>query len=246
MLPTRLSVPDARRHRGPHPQDAELFGTGALPGLRSATADLSWLLGRGYATPSATALVGDRYGLTKRQRAAVGRCAASDEAVRERRAKEIAPGALAAGPLWIDGYNVLTTVEAALAGGVVLKARDGCHRDVASVHGSWRRVEETRPAIQAIGDELVRDGAQDCRWLLDSPVSNSGRLKTLLLEIAADRGWRWEVALVPNPDPLLATAEAVVASSDSVVLDRCRAWTQLTRRTVEAAAPRAWIVDLSD
>lgn len=222
-----------------------LFGADALPALRRATADLSWLLGRGYATPSATALVGDRYGLTKRQRIAVGRCAASDEAVHERRAKEVGPEALGAGPLWIDGYNVLTTVEAALAGGVVLSARDGCHRDVASVHGSWRRVEETRPAIEALGEEIAREGVAACRWLLDSPVSNSGRLRALLLGIAEERGWPWEVALVTNPDPVLAACDAVVATSDSVVLDRCRAWTNLVRRIVEAAAPRAWIVDLA-
>jgi hypothetical protein len=238
-------VPDARRHRGAHPQDAELFGPRALDSLRSATSDLSWLLSRGYATPSATALVGDRYGLRKRQRIAVARCAASDDAVRGRGAREQAADAISGRPLWIDGYNALTTVEAALAGGVVLEARDGCHRDVASVHGSWRRVEETAPAIEAIGEELVRSGAGPCRWLLDSPVSNSGRLKRILLHLSAQRGWGWEVELVRNPDALLSTTESVVATSDSVVLDRCRAWTNLARRTVEAAAPGAWIVDLS-
>lgn len=238
-------MPDARRHRGPHPQDAALFGPEAWPALREATADLSWLLGRGYATPSSTALVGDRYGLRQRQRIAVARCAASDDAVRARRARELAPDTIAGRSLWIDGYNVLTTVEAALAGGVVLGARDGCQRDVASVHGSWRRVEETRPAIRAIGDVLASWRPSVCRWLLDGPVSNSGRLKLLLLEIAAQQGWRFEVEVVPDPDPLLCATEAVVASADSVVLDRCRTWVNLARYAVSAAAPQAWIVDLS-
>jgi len=243
-------MPDARRHRGAHPQDAALFGRAAWPALRDATADLSLLLGRGYATPSSTALVGDRYALTKRQRTAVARCAASDETVRARRARELAPDALALDALaeralWIDGYSVLTTVEAALAGGVVLAARDGCYRDVASVHGSWRRVEETRPAIIAIGEVLARWRPASCRFLLDAPVSNSGRLRGLLLEIAAQHGWRFEVDVVPDPDPILCAGEAVVASADSVVLDRCRAWANLARCAVAAAAPSAWLVDLS-
>ncbi len=46
-------MPDHRAHRGPHPDDAELFRADAIPRLRAAVADLSWLLGRGYADGSA-------------------------------------------------------------------------------------------------------------------------------------------------------------------------------------------------
>ena len=38
-------MPDKRHHRGPHPADAELFAPAAVPRLRDAVADLSWLLG---------------------------------------------------------------------------------------------------------------------------------------------------------------------------------------------------------
>ena len=67
-------MPDHRTHRGPHPEDAGLFAPAAGPGLRAATADLSWLLSRGYASPSAMKIVGDRYALDARQRMAVMRC----------------------------------------------------------------------------------------------------------------------------------------------------------------------------
>jgi hypothetical protein len=49
-----------------------------LPRLREATADLGWLLNRGYALSSAWELVGNRYTLTVRQRMAVNRCVCSD------------------------------------------------------------------------------------------------------------------------------------------------------------------------
>src|SRR6266404_1471952 len=47
-------------------------------------------------------------------------------------------------PLLIDGFNLILTLESALGGGVMLVGRDGCYRDMASVHGTYRRVEETR------------------------------------------------------------------------------------------------------
>ena len=57
--------------------------------------------------------------------------------------------------LWLDGYNVLTTIEAALAGGVILAARDGTYRDMASMHGSYRKVAETLPALELLGRTIA-------------------------------------------------------------------------------------------
>src|SRR5262245_28925196 len=109
-------MPDRRQHRGPHPEDAQRFAPEAWPALRSATADLCWLLDRGYAGNSSLKLVGDRYALTQRQRVAVGRCSCSQAAVQGRGARQVATAQLSGRTLAIDGYNVLTTVEAALAG----------------------------------------------------------------------------------------------------------------------------------
>ncbi len=58
----------------------------------------------------------------------------------------------------LDGYNVLTTVEAALAGGVLLEGRDGCYRDMASMAGRFHWVEETAPAVESIGRVLSEAG----------------------------------------------------------------------------------------
>lgn len=76
--------------------------------LRAATSDLCWLFDRGYSTPSALKLVGDRYALTKRQRTAVARCACSIEAVKRRRRHRLQPHQLSGHEVWLDGYNVLT------------------------------------------------------------------------------------------------------------------------------------------
>jgi hypothetical protein len=238
---------DRRRHRGAHPKDTELFTQAALPALRRAVVDLSWLLSRGYPLRASLALVGDRDGLTVRQRQSVRRCACSEEQRIERRARRASPETMPGAPVWIDGFNVLTTIEAAFGGGVLLLARDGALRDMASMHGSYRLVEETQPAIEAVAEVLAgREGTQ-CRWVLDEPVSNSGRLAAILREFAAERGLRWTVEVVPDPDQVLAAAPAdvLVASADSQVMDGApRTW-QLARETVEGIRPKPWILDLA-
>jgi hypothetical protein len=233
-------VPHTRKHRGPGPQDPDWFGPDARPHLAAAAADLSWLLSRGYAPPSALKLVGDRYALVERQRTAVLRAACSDAARAGRRAREVDAGSLRGRPLRVDGFNLVLTLESALGGGVVLACRDGCYRDLASVHGTYRRVEETRPALALAATWLAAWGAGPCTWFLDAPVSNSGRLAALIR--AADPGWTAEV--VPDPDAVLVEPGAVVATADAGVLDRCGEWVSLARGIVEAGVPGAFVADL--
>ncbi len=237
-------MPDRRAHRGPHPEDAQLFAPDQQERLRQAVADLSWLLTRGYVNPSALVLVGDRYRLAARQRVAVERSACSDRQLQQRRTRRVDAAAVAGCPLWLDGYNVLCTIEAALAGGVLLAARDGALRDMASMHGSYRKVAETAPALELVGRVLEELRTSECVWFLDRPVSNSGRLKKLMEQLADRHHWCWKVELVADPDPLLMETGQVVASADSVILDHCRRWFNLAREVVDRHVPGAWIVDM--
>jgi len=238
-------MPDKRTHRGPHPQDAKLFASTTIANLRTALQDFSLLLTKGYAEKSSLKLVGDRFSLTERQRLAIMRSACSDQQVISRTNREIKIADLANRPITIDGYNVLITIEAAMSGGVIFKGRDGCFRDLASIHGTYRKVTETIPAVQLIGQFLKESGVAEALWLLDSPVSNSGRLKTLIGELARKNDWNWQIELLPSPDGKLVRTTAVVVSSDSAVLDRCGNWVNLTRAIIEQKLPKARLVDLS-
>jgi hypothetical protein len=238
-------MPDTRRHRGPHPEDAELFSPAALPRLREAVADLSLLFNRGYATPSSLKLVGDHFELTDRQRTAVLRCSCSDAARDGRRRRMVGIADARGKPIDIDGYNVLTTIETALGGGAVFIARDGTCRDMASIHGTYRHVAETIPGIELVGRAKAAAGLGPCRWLLDAPVSNSGRLKQAIRDAGAATGWPWIVEVVPDPDRDLGKTGHLVATADSVVLDRCDGWINLARHIVETTTPSAWVIDLS-
>ena len=238
-------MPDKRSHRGPHPADEKIFAPEAISDLRSALADYSLLLTKGYAEKSALKLVGDKFSLTQRQRLAVMRSACSDQQLASRSERRIELKDIANQPIAIDGYNVLITVEAAMSGGVIFKGRDGCFRDLASIHGTYRKVTETIPALQIIGKFLQEIGVDQARWLLDSPVSNSGRLKTLLGELAQKNDWNWQVELLLSPDAELKKTDDIVASSDSVVLDECRKWINLAARVVKKEIVMANVIDLA-
>jgi hypothetical protein len=242
--------------------DAKLFAAEKIPELRRAVVDYSLLLTKGYAEKSSLKLVGDRFALTERQRLAVMRSACSDEQRASRKSRQLDISGVAGGDIAIDGYNILITIEAAMSGGMIFTGRDGCCRDIASIHGTYRKVTETIPAVQLIGNYLHQIGIAQTLWLLDSPVSNSGRLKTLIRELAEKNGWHefdtstklsagkltagWQIELVISPDARLIKSEAIVASSDSVVLDGCSKWVNLAAEIIKAKIPAAKIIDLTE
>jgi len=235
---------DRRRHRGPHPADQGLFAPEILPVLCQAVADLSWLFQRGYGQTAALKLVGDRFGLRERQRIAILRCACADDAAAQRSARRLDWGMLRGQTLAVDGFNCLITCEAVLSGGLVLRGRDGCLRDLASIHGSYRHVQETQTALRMLGEALAEFGPAHVHWFLDRPVSNSGRLRGLIEEMASLAGWPWQVELVDSPDKAIVRSGWIAASSDSWVLDRAPSWMCLPEIVVGRRGAGAWIVDL--
>ncbi len=226
-------MPDSRKHRGQHPNDVKLFAPAQVPNLQAASYDHSWLLSRQYPEKAALKLVGDRYRLTDRQRKAVMRSSCSDEALTNRKLKMCAISALKGQPLTIDGYNLLITIESALSKAYLFEGRDHSFRDLASIHGTYRRVEETIPAIELIAQCLHDLEVAKVDWYFDSPVSNSGRLKVMIYELVEKNGWNWNVTLVHNPDRELIEKGLTVVSSDSMVMDESVAWVNLARYIVE-------------
>lgn len=231
--------------RGADPEDAELFAPRWVDTLRLATAELSWLASRGYAEPSAVALVGNRHELRQRQREAMRRAAARDDAVKARHARRVT-GGLAGASLQIDGFNCLITLEAALAGAPVFRGRDGTLRDIASVHGNWRRVATTDAALRALAAALVRCNSGEVRWLLDRPVSRSAELADAITALGEQLGQSWRCELVFDPDGALAVSHDVIATSDAGILDRCGAWIDLVSLALAHDVPDAWCLDLRE
>jgi hypothetical protein len=237
--------PDRRRHRGAHPEDARLFAAERIESLRTAVSELSWLLGRGYQSKSSLKLVGDRHNLRERQRLAVARAACSDGARAGRLAHEVDGSKVEGAELIVDGFNLVITLEAALGGGALVLCRDGCVRDLSSVHGSYRAVEETERAVLLAGEVLSTLGPASALWLFDRPVSNSGRLAERVRAVASERGWPWEVRAEFNPDRVIVDSERVAVTSDSNVLDGAARWLNLARLVVGRHVARPWLIDLN-
>lgn len=237
--------PDTRKHRGAHPEDRLLFAPEQVSVLRTAVEELSWLLTRGYPAAAALKLVGDRHRLHERQRTAVSRAACSDASRDARHSRELQPEAVRGRALVVDGFNLIVTVEAALSGGVLLHCRDQAIRDLSSVHGSYRSVQETDAALRLIGGALAELGPVEVLWLLDSPVSNSGRLAGSIRAAALENGWPWAVELVFNPDTEIIRGSRVAVSSDSAILDGAANWLNLGAHLVRSRIPDAWVVDFA-
>lgn len=237
--------PDRRRHRGAHPEDARLFEAARMASLRVAVSELSWLLSRGYQAKSALKLVGDRYNLKERQRLAVARAACPEESREHRSARRVSETDVTGEGLVVDGFNLIILLEAALSGGMLVLGRDGCVRDLSSVHGSYRAVEETERAVLLAGRALEPLQPASVLWLFDSPVSNSGRLAARVREVASAHGWPWEVRTEFNPDREIVKSDLIAVTSDSNVLDGVARWLNLGRLIVERHVPSRWLIDLN-
>ncbi|WP_437925958.1 DUF434 domain-containing protein [Sorangium sp. So ce291] len=233
-----------RAPRGGHPDDARLFGPEAVAKLRAAFEEVTWLLGRGYPLRTAIRTVGDHHQLAARQRLALQRSACSDAQCASRLARRAPASSLLGAEAGIDGFNLIITLEVALSGGLLVRGPEGVLRDLAGLRGSYAPIAETDAAIDRVGAALSGAGAARARFLLDAAVPSSGKLRARILDRLAGSPFALEVTLVPDPDRLLAGTAGVI-SSDSVVLDRCVQWIDLTGEILAARTPAARVVDLA-
>lgn len=227
--------------RGYVPGDMTEFGAKGADRLNPAARELSFLVNRGYDFKSASTFVGNHHLLSERQRMGLARIISTEAALREREGKRLCepPETLV-----VDGFNTIITLEVALSGSLLLLGMDGTIRDLAGLRGSYRIVDKTIRAVQLLLEHLAELGVHSVLFYLDQQVSNSGRLRALLLEEASSRPLAVQVELHPGVDGQLSRMEHVV-TSDAIILDKCRSWYNLNRDLIEQAIPEAWIFQLS-
>ena len=232
------------RNRGKQSSDDKLFAQKWNPIFKEAVDDLCFLLTRGYADNSALQLVGNRYKLNKRQRIAIWRMSCSHQQLMSRKQSSCKAEDLKNEQIQIDGFNLLILIESALSGAFIFKSRDGLYRDISSVHGSYKRVLKTEKALLLIGNQLNELEVESIKWYFDQPVSNSGRLKTKLLELSKANHFDWEVELVFDPDKILSESSKIVVSSDGWILDRANRWFNLGAYIIENQITNSNIIEI--
>ncbi|ACU63039.1 DUF434 domain-containing protein [Chitinophaga pinensis] len=222
------------KDREKYQEDSQLFGTPeAQQQLQQGLEDMYFLLSREYPFKASLALVGNRHQLVKRQQTALQGMACSAVQLETRKRKEVSAAALKDKAVYLDAFNVLILLETALSGNFVFRGLDGCFRDISSVHGSYRKVDQTEAALLLAGNALRELGAAKVTWVFDAPVSNSGKMKGVCYELAAQHGFTWEAVLEASPDKFLIDSQALICSSDAWILDECTAWFNLGAYVIE-------------
>lgn len=230
------------KNRGKRPNDDVLFGEAWLSVFKEAVDDLCYLLTKNYAAGAALELVGNRHQLNQHQRMAVQRMSVSDQEIAQRKRSACSASALKGQKVTIDGFNLLILLESAISGAYIFRGRDGLYRDIASVHGTYKRVIQTPEALRLAGNALQGLGVLQVTWLLDAPIAHSGKLKAFLYHVSEENGYYWQIALVNNPDKMLITTQDIVVSSDGWVLNQAARWYNLGGYLIESQITDAHVV----
>ena len=209
--------------RGYVPEDERNFSREAIHTMRTACHHVRYLINEGYDLKQAVTFVGNHFLLSERQRLAVMRSLATDEQLAGRRDRQVPVSNLFGKEVWIDGFNTIITLEVMLSEGILLECMDGTVRDLASLRGTYRLIPETPEAVRMILRILQKARISKAVILLDEPVSNSGRLKSLIADIGINFSFGLDIQILRNVDRSLYGKENVI-TSDSVILDHCASW----------------------
>lgn len=227
--------------RGYKPKDGTEFGSKkAAQKLNAAAEELYYLLNRGYDVKSASTFIGNHYLLSERQRLALVRIISPEQALQIRREKELQK---APQNLVFDGFNTIITLEVALSGSLLLEGMDQTIRDLAGLRGTYRIVDKTQKAVDLLLKRLQLMEVKHALFYLDQQVSNSGRLRALLLERSMEYATQVDVELHTQVDSQLSGLEHVV-TSDAIILDKCKNWYNFNARLIGEEIPDAWIFQI--
>ena len=201
-----------------------------------------YLLNRGYKVKQATMFVGNHYALTERQRLVLARALATEKDIELRKSK-ISKNIKGA-EVHIDGFNAIIPMETTLSKSLLLECMDGTIRDLANLRGSYHIIDKTENAIKLILNKLDELEVKKAVFYLDKPISNSGRLKYKILEIAEGFKLDVEVEVLNAVDRELYDKENVI-SGDCIVLDNCKSWIPLYKMIVDEIEDN-WIINFND
>lgn len=219
------------------------FSGSRLIMLKEAQKDIVYLINCGYSLKRSVELSGDKYQFSLRQRMALTRASCCDTKLGSRKMRECGFG-FAGKTLTIDAFNVIITLETALSKSTVILCMDGTLRDLCGLRGTYRLIDKTDAAIRIIAGELAKLQIGRAVFILDRPVSNSGRLRKRILEMTKGYPFTAEAVLTDKADYAVACGECAV-TSDSAVLDRCGAWVNLARLALDNSVVDFVPIDLS-
>lgn len=229
--------------RGFVPKDEIEFGSKWQEVLNKAGDELFYLLNQGYDMKSSITFIGNHYMLSKRQRLALARIVSTKEQLKDREEKKL-HSFMGINKVSIDGFNTIITLEVALSRSLLIEGMDGTVRDMAGLRGTYHVIDKTEAAIKLILDRLEKLEVNEILFYLDRPVSNSGRLKELILTISENYKLNTEVEVINDVDRVLEKLEGVI-TSDAIIIDKCVSWFNLNKCIVNESINNPWIFNLT-
>ncbi|MEL4304467.1 DUF434 domain-containing protein [Methanococcoides sp. LMO-2] len=188
--------------------------------LEPAT-DIRYLLSKGYVRKSAITFVSNHYRLTEHERHVLARLVLSSETAERRSKKKLSCSRLEGCDVLVDGYNVIITIESALKNEPVWSADDGFLRDTSGIFGNHRITDTTFLAIDEMLATLSALKLKSATILLDSQMSNSGKLAQYIREKAKSNNFKANSRTSKHVDFDLkeAGADSVIATADGIIID---------------------------
>ncbi|MGX4601185.1 DUF434 domain-containing protein [Faecalimicrobium sp. JNUCC 81] len=229
--------------RGFDENDKRWFSDKELIRLKKAKEEIEWLINRDYKIDPVVNFVGDRYQFSSRQRDALKRSICIEEKIIIRKSKNLSIDKINDGCLYIDGFNLIITLEVALSGGTLILGSDNNIRDLAGLRGTYKIIDKTDETLNLIGKFLEKYNCKEIKFYLDAPVSNSGNLKYKILDYANSWKIKTEVELVNNADVILDKLERVV-STDAAILDKCVSYFNIGKSIIDEYIKDANIINL--
>ncbi|MEN2975020.1 MAG: DUF434 domain-containing protein [Candidatus Caldarchaeales archaeon] len=212
--------------------------------LIKASDDLRYLLDRGYNKRSAIKLIGDRYILDKDERLILYRAIYSKDEVESVKKKRWDVMMLKDQRVLIDGFNVLNTVEAALRGEELILCDDGVIRDFSQVYGRYRLTQQTLVSISLMIEALEESKVSEACILYESQISRSGEIARQTREIMRLKELNGRVETTKTVDSILSKSDAVVCTSDSVILMKCKRFFDLAAYIISVKVESPKILEL--
>ena len=194
--------------RGYVPDDARNFSAAGIDTMRKASRHIVFLINEGYDLKQATTFVGNHFLLSERQRLAVMRSLATNEQLKYRERKRRTGSELSGENVWIDGFNTIITLEVLLSDSILFTCMDGTIRDLAALRGTYRIISETESAVRMLFDVLTE------------------------MKIREGYPFDLDVQIQKDVDRTLYNKENVI-TSDSIILDHCSSWINLTEKCME-------------
>ena len=185
----------------------------------AAVEDLRYLLGRGYRRASAVRFVGDKYILDKPQRLLLYRCVYPISIARAHWEKLIDPNELGKANLSIDGFNVLWTINSAINGRPIFLGDDHFVRDISIAKGKPSACEFAE-TINLVMQAISKLSPLFSRFVFDRPISRSGEISSKVREALSVNSLSGNAITSQNADVEVLKTYSIVASSDSVIIDK--------------------------